>query len=86
MTEPTHTPVPWAMDSQHTPARVTGPSGDTVAAVYGGFVGSEAQLANARLITAAPALLQYVEKSAAEGDEEAKAIVAGLEAPDAEPG
>lgn len=81
MANPEHTPGPWKTDSGRTPTRIIGPGGQTVAAAYGGFVGGDVEGANARLIAAAPALLQYVAERAREGDESARQLVAGLEPP-----
>ena len=74
-----HTPGLWDYETKASPTRITGPKGQTVAAVYGGFVGSKEQKANARLIALAPALFDYIEAKANEGDEEAQALVADLE-------
>ena len=74
MTDQPHTPGPWDYNEQN-PSRVTAPSGATVAAVYGGMVGDSEQLANARLIAAAPAMHEYVSRKAEEGDVEAQAII-----------
>jgi hypothetical protein len=63
---------------------VTGPKGEQIAAVYGGFVGEAQQLSNARLIAVAPALLDYVMTRAEQGDEEAEALVSRLQATGAE--
>ena len=77
-----HTPGPWDHETKASPTRITGPKGQTVAAVYGGFVGSQEQASNARLIALAPALLDYVAAKAKEGDEQARALVAGPEPAD----
>lgn len=81
MTELSHTPGPWSYQERN-PTRVTGPNGETIAGVYGGFVGSEQQLANARLIASAPAMYEYVARRASEGDEEAQAALVGAESED----
>ena len=74
-------PVRGTSRAKDRPPEFTGPKGETVAAVYGGFAGADDQAANARLIAAAPALLEYAEKRAGAGDQEANAIVAGVEKP-----
>ena len=56
-----HTSGQWDYETKASPTRITGPKGQTVAAVYGGFVGSKEQQANARLIALAPALFEYIE-------------------------
>ena len=84
MTKIPHTEGPWTCETKTSPTRIVSPKGDTVAAVYGGFAGGREQLANARLIASATTLLKYVEKRAAEGDQEAKDLVAALEQRDAE--
>ena len=73
-----HTPGPWHLNEQ-SPTRVTSSDGQTVAATYGGIVGSPEQVANGRLITSAPAMYEYIAKRAAEGDEEAQAIIDGVD-------
>ena len=74
MTDQSHTLGPWAY-SEVNPSRITAPSGETVAAVYGGMVGDSEQLANARLIAAAPAMHEYITRKAEEGDGDAQAII-----------
>ena len=74
MTNQAHTPGPWAYNEQN-PSRVTGPRGETVAAVYGGMVGESEQLANARLIATAPEMQEYIARKAEEGDGEAQSII-----------
>ncbi len=74
MKERLHTPGPWSYDRSN-PTRVTGPSGETIAATYGGFVGSEQQFANTRLIASAPAMYEYLLNKASAGDDDAKIVL-----------
>ena len=74
MKERLHTPGPWSYERSN-PTRVTGPSGETIAATYGGFVGSEQQFANARLIASAPAMYEYLFNKASTGDDDAKTVL-----------
>jgi hypothetical protein len=60
---------------EETPVRITGSKDEQIGAVYGGFVGELEQLANGRLIAAAPLLLEYVSNRAENGDEEAKELL-----------
>lgn len=80
MSESLHTPGPWMYQAENTPTRVTGPKNEQIAAVYGGMVGEVEQLSNARLIAAAPALLDYIATKADGGDKEAKDLLGLLEA------
>mgnify|MGYP001411440368 CR=1 FL=1 len=75
-----HTPGPWIYN-KNSANRVTGPNGATIAATYGGIVGTQEQDSNTRLIANAPTMYKYVVKRAAEGDEEAGSIVAVFEGP-----
>lgn len=77
MTKLEHTPGPWTYNPE-SPNRVTGPRGETISATYGGMVGDKEQLANARLISNAPAMLEYLQKRAGEGDEEARGILEAM--------
>jgi len=72
-----HTPGPWKYNLE-SPNRVTGPEAQTVAATYGGMVGHEEQLANARLIASVPTLFEFVSQRARDGDLEAAAILEAL--------
>ncbi len=82
MAESQHTPGPWLYMAAKTPTRITGSKDEQIAAVYGGMVGEVEQLSNARLIAAAPALLEYATKMAGKGDQEAEELLAALEAPE----
>ena len=73
-----HTPGPWQYNPQSA-NRVTGPDGQIVAATYGGMTDDEEQVANTRLIASAPAMYDFIEKKALDGDQEAQAMVAGIE-------
>ena len=81
MTKLRPTPGPWAYNEQ-SPTRVTGADGETIAATYGGIVGIDEQVLNTRLIASAPTMYEYIEKKAAEGDQEAQAIVSVIEGTD----
>ena len=50
-----------------------------MAATYGGMVGDKEQVGNARLIAAAPAMLGYLMTRAQEGDQQARAILDGMD-------
>ena len=78
MTKSRHTQGPWSYNEE-SPNRVTAPQGDTVAATYGGMVGMEEQVSNTRLIASAPTMYEYIGRKAAEGDQEAQAIVSAIE-------
>ena len=80
MAKSRHTPGPWTYN-ENSANRVTGPTGATIAATYGGTVGTQEQVSNTRLIANAPTMYEYVVKLAAEGDEEAGSIVAVVEGP-----
>lgn len=73
----THTPGPWKYNEGN-PTRIIGPGEETVAAVYGGMVGDQVQLANAQLIAAAPSIYAYVRIRASNGDKDALNILANL--------
>ena len=77
MIDSEHTPGPWGYNPD-SPNRVTGPRGETISATYGGMVGDKEQLANARLISNAPAMLEYIARRAAAGDEEANGILESM--------
>ena len=77
MTVLKHTPGPWSYNP-NSANRVMGPKGETVAATYGGIVGTAEQVANTRLFVAAPMMLAYVAKKAGDGDEEAQGILDSL--------
>lgn len=79
MNPPKHTPGPWQALPENTPIRITGAKAEQIAAVYGGFVGETEQLANGRLVAAAPVLLEYVSKLAAGGDAQAQEVMAQVE-------
>ena len=79
MAKQEHTPGPWGYESKQNPTRVTATKGDTVAAVYGGFVGSDEQHANARLIASAPEMYEYMRGRTADGDQEAEEIMGKIE-------
>ena len=84
MPDPEHTPGPW----KHNPNsanRIMTQDDSIVAATYGGFSDAEEQAANTRLLTAAPDMYDYVVKKAAEGDAEAQALAASIDAPAEEP-
>ena len=78
MTGSQHTSGPWSYNPRSA-NRLTGPKGETVAATYGGTVGTAEQDANTRLIASAPAMYEYIKKRAAEGEQEAQSIVAAVE-------
>lgn len=71
------TPGPWT-HNEGNPTRIIGPDDETVAVLYGGEVGIERQFENAALMTAAPALYEYVTDRASIGDAEAQRIVDAL--------
>ena len=85
MTKTKHTPGPWRYE-EHSPNRIMAPNGETVAAVYGGFVGTAEQVSNVRLIAAVPAMYEYIGSKAASGDPDAQAIITALESPVVEAG
>ena len=78
MTATKHTPGPWSYN-ELSANRVMGPDDQIVAATYGGFVGSDEQEANTRLVSAAPAMYGYVSMKASEGDQDAKALLASID-------
>ena len=78
MTKMCHTQGPWSYNEE-SPNRVTAPQGETVAATYGGMVGMEEQVTNTRLIASVPTMYEYIGRKAAEGDQEAQAIVSAIE-------
>ena len=78
MTVLKHTPGPWQYN-QDSANRVTGPKGETVAAVYSGLTGTAEQVANTSLVAAAPTMLGYIAKKAGDGDEEAQGILDSLQ-------
>ena len=75
-----HTPGPWQYEN-HSPNRIMTTNNATVAAVYGGFVGTAEQVSNVRLITAAPTMYEYIAKRAVDGDQDAEAIIGDIESP-----
>ena len=77
MPKSSYTPGPWKYEP-HSPNRVIAPNNETVAAVYGGFVGDLEQTSNVRLITKAPLMFDYITKKANAGDTEAKDIIDGI--------
>lgn len=79
MVESRYTSGPWTYNEKSA-NRVTGPEGVTIAATYGGIVGTEEQVYNTRLIANAPAMFEYILNRAAEGDKQAKQIIADIEA------
>ena len=78
MAKSRHTPAPWSYN-ERSPSRVTAPGGETIAATYGGQLGFEEQVSNTRLLASAPVMYEYIVKKAAEGDEDAKAIIARVD-------
>ena len=80
MAKSRHTQGPWRFE-EHSPNRILAPHGETVAAVYGGFTGIAEQVSNVRLVTAAPAMYEYIERKAADGDQEAQTIVSAVGGP-----
>lgn len=77
MSEEKHTPGPWK-HKEDNPTRIMGPDDETVAAVYGGMVGDKFQLANARLIAAAPSIYEYIQNKAMDGDKDAQTFLESL--------
>ena len=78
MTATKHTPGPWSYN-ELSANRVMAPDNQVVAATYGGFVGSDEQEANTRIVAAAPALYGYVRRRASEGDQDAIALLASID-------
>ncbi len=78
MTATKHTAGPWRYN-ELSANRILGPDDQVVAAIYGGFVGSDEQEANTRLVASAPAMYGYVSKRASEGDQDAAALLASID-------
>jgi len=74
------TPGPWKLEGKN-PIRVTAANAGNLATMFGGLPDDPEQLANARLAANASVMFEYVEKLAAAGDPEAKAIVDRFNAP-----
>ena len=74
------TPGPWKLEGKN-PIRVTAGNAGNLATMFGGMPDDPEQAANARLAVSAPKMFEYVEKMAAAGDTEAKAIVDRFNAP-----
>ena len=83
MPEEKHTPGPWT-HKEDNPTRIIGPGDETIAAVYGGMVGDMVQLANARIIAAAPSIYEYVQNKAIDGDKDAQTFLESLNKSDEE--
>ena len=78
MTATKYTPGPWNYN-ELSPNRVMGPDNQVVAATYGGFVGSDEQASNTRIVAAAPVLYEYVLRRASKGDPDAKSLLATID-------
>jgi hypothetical protein len=68
---------PWHYDDWN-PRRIIDADSTTIASVFGGLSGDLGQLANAKLISAAPAMRDYVQAKSDADDEGAKAVLEGI--------